>query len=168
MNNLSSLSRGLLFFIISTFLFLSCEDDKQSLTVSERLLISKWQKVKQEKNGEVMMMQGNCLEKKDYWVCKINRTIVEIVHTNQCQESMKEMSWSLDDDKFTIVEEDAVGGVIERVYKVLSLTSTELVLQEQKVTHKISKTIVDVKEEKDGEGEILYLDRLEFLAGGGF
>lgn len=159
------------FFKVSTLLIalslmtLSCIDNKDNFTKDERLFISKWQEVATKIDGKMLNIEGKCSTKKDYWVCKLNNTMIKVKYSEKCIENTINLDWQLEDRILTISGIDNVGANFKEVYKILSIIEDEMTLLKKEESRKINGTWIETTSTKEN---ILYLRRLEFLAGGGF
>lgn len=151
--------------IALSLMTLSCIDNKDNFTKDERLFISKWQEVATKIDGKMLNIEGKCSTKKDYWVCKLNNTMIKVKYSEKCIENTINLDWQLEDRILTISGIDNVGANFKEVYKILSIIEDEMTLLKKEESRKINGTWIETTSTKEN---ILYLRRLEFLAGGGF
>lgn len=151
--------------IALSLMTLSCIDNKDDFTKDERLFISKWQEVATKIDGKMLNIESKCSTKKDYWVCKLNKTMIKVTYSEKCIENTINLDWQLKDRILTISGIDNVGANFKEVYKILSIIEDEMTLLKKEESRKINGTWIETTSTKEN---ILYLRRLEFLAGGGF
>lgn len=151
--------------IALSLMTLSCIDNKDNFTKDERLFISKWQEVATKIDGKMLNIEGKCSTEKDYWVCKLNKTMIKVTYSEECIENTINLDWQLKDRILTISGIDNVGANFKEVYKILSIIEDEMTLLKKEESRKINGTWIETTSTKEN---ILYLRRLEFLAGGGF
>lgn len=168
----TTLLRKIVYFTLAPLLFFlnfSCngDDTPGNITPQERLLVSKWQKIKLEENDETKVLNGACNEQVDFWLCKIDKSIQQVSHNENCIATATEMKWELTkDNNLTISGYNNIGIFEETVYEILVLTNIDLVLEKKEVRFSINETNLKKQEIKDKT--ILHLKRIQFLAGGGF